>query len=442
MKRPPSSWPRARKSEWPSVFLFASTCFLASAVARAQTPLQPVRPAADETHAIVRACSRIGGPVVEATVDVTRAEVDAAYVLPNPALGFNLNRSLTGPRDYEAIVGLGVSLGIGGSWFVLQEAAETELHAQRLSAGQTSFYLALRMRARYARAAIASSRRAIYDELSERIQGLIDRLERLKPGGESSPAEIVRLKARRATLALSARPFRAELAAHRSWLSAMVGSPVRVDATSATRLNRSVAKAQRPTKAPHPLVASLLVRRDADALRAKAAERRWAPDISLFAGYRTVGGVGAVTGHGLSLGVSVPLTFFDHGQGEARRARAAASLSEARATIARRRLEAARSEAEARREGLDSADPGTNAAALASRWLEAAERLYLAGEGSILDVLEAYQAVAAARLAELDLEAQRTEASIAWMKAAGRLGERRLDDACALTVGAATGDKQ
>ncbi len=429
------------KSDWPSVFVGAAI-FLACPVAHAQAPPPPTASPTGETQTIVQACQRVGGPVVAATVDVGRAEVDAAYVLPNPSLGLNLNRSLTGPKDYEAIVGLGVSLGIGGSWFVLQDAAETELRAQRLSAGQTNFDLALRMRARYARAAIASSRVAVYDELSQRMQGLIDRLERLQSGGESSKADVVRLKARRATLALSARPFRSELAAHRGWLSAMAGSPIRIDPSSATRLNQSVARAQQPTKVPHPLVASLLVRRDADALRAEAAERRWAPDISLFAGYRNVGGAGATTGHGFSLGLSVPLTFFDHGQGEARRARAAASLSEARATVARRRLEAARTEAETRREVLDAADPGDDAVVLASRWMEAAERLYLAGEGSILDVLEAYQAVSAARLAELDLEAQRTEASIAWITAAGRLGDRRLDEACAISVGAAAGDSQ
>lgn len=417
-----------------SVFLFlvlASAWSIASPV-RAQPTAEPSPPRAglDEIDAAVEACSAIGDAVARARVMQGEAEVAAAEVLPNPDIGFNDNRSLTGPMDHETIVGLNVPLGLGGARFVRQDAAAADREAALLGAGQTGFEMALEVRARFARASLAAARIAVYQEQREAVASLIERVEKLAAGGEAASYDILRLRARQAASSLQAKPLRAAFEAERRWLETMVGATVAIDPRGSERL---VASASRdPRGADHPTVARLQKQAEAERLRARAAERRWAPDVDVFVGYRTVGGLNQQRGHGLSVNLTVPLTFFDHGQGEAHRARARAELSEAQAATARRRFAAQRQEAAARDATLAAADAGTQAVRAADGWVIAAGKLYQAGEGSLLDVLEAFQARTRAKLAELDVLEQRVSARIAAMRAAGTLGHPRLEATCGI----------
>ena len=376
------------------------------------------RPAAQarlsEIDAAKAACSALGDAVTLARVQQGNAEIVAAEVLPNPDLVFNDNRSLTGPKDHETIIGLSVPLGLGGGRFVRQHAAAAAREAALLSAGQTAFEVALDVRERFARASLAAARLAVLDDQQNALGALIERVEKLAAGGEAASYDILRLRSRQRASHLQAKPLRATLEAERRWLETLVGGPVAIDAGGVERLVESVSRAQRDT-GEHPAVAGLAKQAEAARLRAEAAERSWAPDIDLFAGYRMVGGLNQQVGHGLSVNLTVPLTFFDHGQGEARRARARAALNEAQAAAARRRFEADKQRAAARDATLLAADDGMGAVEVADRWVAAASKLYQTGEGSLLDVLEAFQARTEAKLGQLDVLEQRVNAKLEWL---------------------------
>lgn len=415
------------------VFSLLVSLFVATAGAEPQPadpPPKRPRPAGlDEIDTAIKACSAIGAGIARARVARGDAEVAATAVLPNPDVNFNENRSLTGPRDHETIVGLNVPLGLGGAWFVLQDAAAADREAALLGAGQGAFEIALEVRAGFARASLAAARLAVLQEQQDAVVALIDRVEKLEAGGEAASYDILRLRARLHASRLQAKPLRAGLEAERQWLETMAAAEVAIDPAGAHLLVAGARGGH--DEVEHPVIARLHKEAEADRLRARAAERRWAPDVDVFVGYRMVGGLNQQTGHGLSIALSVPLTFFDHGQGEARRARADAEVSEALAAAARRRLEAQKRQAAARDAALTAADT-MDAVQVGGRWVDAATKLYQAGEGSLLDVLEAFQALTQAKLGELDVLEQRVNAKLAWMRAAGELDSRRLETACGI----------
>jgi outer membrane protein TolC len=168
-------------------------------------------------------------------------------------------------------------------------------------------------------------------------------------------------------------------------------------------------------------------------LEADAAARKWVPDLELFFGYRQVTADTATsvteTGHGFTLRIAVPITFFDHGQGDAALARAeeATARAERDALVqATRADERAADEALA---ALRSAKPD-GSAARAANLVEQARRLYTAGEASLDDLLEAQALAEASALAAIDTEEARASARTLKARATGSLGNARLDVAC------------
>lgn len=404
----------------------------ASSNAAAQPPA-----AQGEIAATIRACTGPAAAVARAHAQQGDAEVSAADVLPNPDVSIEHNRSLSGPLDHETVVGLAIPLGIGGARYKLQDAAEARRQALLLQATAERFEVAVQVRHAFAHASLEAARLEVLSEQQQAVEASIQRLSKLAEGGEASSYDVLRLQSQRAALGLQIKPRRARLEAERAWLEALVGAPVAIDAGAATRLQAAVRAARAPDAREHPAVASLRKQADADRLRAEAAERRWAPDVDVFVGYRMVGADPGQTGHGVSLGLSFPLTFFDYGQGEARQARADAVINDAHAELAKRQLEAGRKAAEARMHALRGGDEGEQALMLATRWVSDAGKLYTAGEGSLLDLLEALRARTDAKLAQLDLAEQQLESNVQWMRSTGQLLDPRLEASCARAEGGA-----
>ncbi|MBW2525867.1 MAG: TolC family protein [Deltaproteobacteria bacterium] len=137
-------------------------------------------------------------------------------------------------------------------------------------------------------------------------------------------------------------------------------------------------------------------------------------------------------GHGLALGLTVPLTFFDHGQGEARRARAGQRLAEARAAQLERtasaELQATLSRLLILEAGLaDLQEAERDAVQLQGM----AIRLYAADEANITELLDAYRATEEAQLARIDLIEEIASARLAVMAASGKQFDAELDRVCA-----------
>ncbi len=424
------TWPRVSKSDHRSVLLVLALVAL-SVLAPRGVAAEPTSPRKlGELDAVLRVCRGTASALARARVHQGDATVAAAGVLPNPSVSISHNRSLSGPLDHETIMGLAIPLGLGGAWFVMQDAAEAERRSLLLGAGQGSFELALEVRERFVRASLRADRLAVLREQRLALGRLLARLSKLALGGETAAYDALRLKTKSAELSLEETPLRAELASERAWLAALAGVAVAIEPGAAERLHSAVRAARLNSSSQHPLVASLRAQADAERLRARAAKRRWAPDVDVFVGYRQVGSLMDPTGHGISLGLSVPLTFFDHGQGEARAAKARAVWSDALAATAARRLAADRRAAEAQSHVLAAASSADAGGALARRWVKAALALYEAGEGSLLDVLEAFDASTRVELARLALLEKRVETDLAWMRASGRLADARLEAAC------------
>jgi len=166
------------------------------------------------------------------------------------------------------------------------------------------------------------------------------------------------------------------------------------------------------------------------ALEAHAARRRWVPDPEVFAGYRALD-TGSDIAHGIAVSVSLPLTFLDHGQGEAALADAEQNVAEAVAARLRREQSAQEKAARARLaqllHGFDAlARAGEEGRELARR----AQQLYAAGESSITEMLDAFRSAEEARLAVIDRVLDIALTRLLVMRATGTMFDVTLDREC------------
>jgi outer membrane protein TolC len=133
----------------------------------------------------------------------------------------------------------------------------------------------------------------------------------------------------------------------------------------------------------------------------------------------------------VSLALELPLTLFDHGQGESARAEADAQLLRAQAQRLKRRNAVAVRAGLAALAQLRAALPEAHAAVrdvVAAR--EKALQLYAAGEASITELLDAFRAAEEAELLRLDLVQDVALTRLAVMRAAGTHFNVTLDREC------------
>jgi outer membrane protein TolC len=355
------------------------------------------------------------------------ARVSASKVLPNPSLSLSHERVFGGAAENETVIGVGVPLGIGGRRFLLQDAAAAWRAHLKIAADAGRIEAALAFRRAFVVASVNQARLGVQQEQQGRFATLIDKLNKLAAAGEGSEHDRLRLQTEADLYAATMVTLDARVAAQRAWLQAMAGAPVAL-ATEPEQWAQRVGPVD--ARADHPQVASLRAAARAHGLEARAADRRWVPDLDVFAGYRVVAGAGD-TGHGFSIGVSFPLTFFDYGQGEVRRAQADRAIATAEVQRIERDNRAGRRAASARASVLEkSAVKLSRALVDADKVRVDTERLYLADEGSLLAVLEAHRHIGALAMVRLDIAAELADARLDIMVVNGRFGERRLDTFC------------
>lgn len=411
---------------------------LAAAVAMAATSTQATAQALTERAGVERVCH--AGPVrgiARAQQARGAAGVTAAGVLPNPSLVIEHQRSLAGSTERETIVGLSVPLGLSGRRAIQKEAAAVRLEQATHDGAVTLFDAALTFREAYLaamldQAAVAelAEQQAALDALSATIQGLAK-------GGEAAHYDLLRQKARAKLHRRALDSARARARGSQALLAAWLGDTpelanwpgdiANAETTSATRtVSDSIS-------AKHPRLQSLAADARAVALEARAARRRWLPDLELFAGYRTTT-VAADTGHGLALGMRLPLTFFDHGQAEAARVESERQLTRAAAAGLRQRLRAELKSASVELELLVGSATDADAAVADARSLqEKAKALYAAGESNVTELLEAFRAAEEASLSRIALMQDITRARIRLMRASGTQFDDHLDRICSMT---------
>ncbi|MET0410341.1 MAG: TolC family protein [Polyangiaceae bacterium] len=386
----------------------------------------------DELRATRYVCSQ--GPdaaVARASRARGAASLTAAAVLPNPSLVAEHQRTLQGTAEHETVVGISVPLGLSGRRGLLIDAAEAGMDAAALDADAALFASALSFRAAYIEAASAVARVELLREQQAALDELSTTVEVLTRSGEVSGYDLLRQQTQarlhRGVLAsaeaeaLSARALLAQWT--EAELTLTLESPlVGADASSSAALTGGAGTTTR--------IQGLEASVRASQLEARAARRGWIPDVELFAGYRAID-VESEMGHGLSLALTVPLTFFDHGQGEAARADAEALVATSMAERLRRQ---ARAEVEAARVRLDHLVQSVAELEQASRdalsLQTQARSLYAAGEVPITELLEAFRGAEEAQLARLERARDVALARHALMRAAHTMFDSSLDAAC------------
>lgn len=377
----------------------------------------------DERAAVQHLCAQGPDAALAAARSLgAEAVVLGASALPNPSLVFEHQRGLSGPSDSESIAGISVPIGLGGRYFLLNEAAAERRTQAHLSAQASLFEAALEFREVYLSAALARARADVMLRHQAVLDELTASLERLRSGGETAGYDVLRqaVDARAHRRALTAAEARSE--AERARLEAWLGAPVAIDLTVTTT-------ASEPVSVVPAEVASLEAAARASALEARAAHRRWIPDLQVFAGYREAGTSDEI-GRGLALGLTVPIPAFDRGQAEAVRAQAEGAAARAEAERVGRNRRAELAGLRARLVVLGGARDDQGAIAAAEQLQLHARQLYAAGEATITELLDALGAAEAARLETLELRGERAATWLAMMRAAGTFFDPTLDLAC------------
>jgi cobalt-zinc-cadmium efflux system outer membrane protein len=393
-------------------------------VAQAQAPARPA-----ELELTLHVCR--SGPAVatgHAERSAGAAELGAIEPAQNPSLVAQHQQTLDGPSERETVIGAEFPVPWSGRRGVMREAARERQRAAQARASADDLSTALDFRQAYTVAVVEHERLRIMAAHQTSLQDLSTALAQLVARGETASYDVrrhqseVRLHAR----ALASVKARAQRAARR--LAYWLGGPPDAALLTSNSLSRApLASGERTSS---PAVLALRAEARAAALESDAAGRRWVPEPELFAGYRQVAS-GDATGHGVSLGITLPLTVFERGQGAAARARAERTLFEARAARLARELETERRAADESLQALEAAlREAEQIEVETERLKESARVLYGAGEASITELLDAYRTGENAALDRLSALEELFAARLSVMRAAGKQFDAVLDASC------------
>jgi cobalt-zinc-cadmium efflux system outer membrane protein len=422
-----------RSHEKPTVarFLVALLVALPSVAASAR-PLQAQ--ALDELGAVRQICE--AGPAAR----LARAErlwgaaqVTAAAVLPNPSLGVEFQRTLGEDSEQQAIVGVSVPVNLSGRRAILKQAATARRAQADAEADGSLFDSALSFRAAYATAVIDTARVKVLAEQQALLDALSATIAGLAKGGEAAEYDLLRQRLHARTHRRALETAKAQAAGSQVLVEAWLGAPASLAPMALAQLAGGDAGDAQPVDGPaplHPGLRGLAAAAHASELEARAAGRRWVPNLDLFGGYMA-NTYPSGTKHGFALSLNVPLTFFDHGQGEAALAQAQSEQARASGEQLRRQHDAYLQVSATRLAALKAAAAEFELAVADAATLEdKARQLYAAGEASITELLEAFRAAEEARLDLIDLAQELVLARLARMQAAGSQLDTNLDRAC------------
>jgi outer membrane protein, heavy metal efflux system len=362
----------------------------------------------DERAAIERALAReTYRQLEEGRVSAAHGEVRAAATLPNPVVGVAREQSRqSGANASETSIEVSQRFDFSGRRGLRREAAETRLGATRLDQLAWRRTLVAQVRRTFADALARQQVVTARLEWVRRLDAATSTVQRLVKGGEQPGYALRRLERELLSARASHAAEDAERARARELLNGLVG-----DITGSVPLASGA-----PTPLPtldsvkqglgaRPDLAALAARAEAFEREAQAAERQRIPEVTAGIGAKRVDERN-FSDTGLLLSLSIPLPVFDRGDASAQIAR-----GNARALRAEHTLAVARAEAELRGGWLQAS--GLHEAAASFRrdstarsrdLARIAEQAYRAGEGSILELLDAYRSELEAETTALDLE--------------------------------------
>lgn len=353
-----------------------------------------------------------------ALADAAEARARQAGVSPNPELGFEVENfagtgAFEGLRSTEATLAVSQRIELGGkrSARVAVAGAERDFAFLTYKAALADLHRDIRLahaelRADEDRAVLARSNVSAAEELARTAKVLVD-------AGRDPPLRQLRADAVLAeTKAEQARTF-AELLIARRLLATLVGSE---DAELSATVDEEAAPANVPLDAPTLNEQLALAQRGAAQARVRLARADAAPDVTASGGVRRFA-EGRETA--LVAGVSIALPFRDRNRGNIEAAQSDSLAAESGAQLARidanRERQDARillGAAEVRYEAL--AGPGIGQAEEAFRLARIG---YNAGKFSLVELLDAQNALNTAKLNLIQARLDRANALAALIRA-------------------------
>lgn len=339
-------------------------------------------------------------------MDAARGAVSEAGRLANPVLHLEQERFPDpGGRTTERTIAIEQTFDVSGRRGLRRAAAEQWAGVARHDVRERRQRLIAEVRRAFAEALGVERERQTLAAWLARVEAARGTVTRLARAGEV--AGYARRRIEREVLAATSR------------LAATTGDAVRAQErlrglTGVEDRADLVPKGELLPPEPPPLqaalrgagaqpdLAALLAQAEAFEREREAAGREWAPDLTVGVGQKRVAGPG-LSDTGVVLSLSFPLPLFD--RGDSRRDVAAARARSLRAEHA---LLAGRRIAEIRGAWRQAAELREAALALraapASELSRIAETAYRAGEGGILELLDAYRTELDAELAAMNLE--------------------------------------
>lgn len=392
----------------------AAVAVLAPARAGAEAGAAPGDPAPEVTADQAVALYRERSPRLaagRAAIDVTAADRIDAAIHPNPTLTLNTTNIVQGQDTFghsQELVGLDLPILIGGQRGHRARAAEARVAARRAEVDVDQARAELEIRRRFIALAAAQHRAAALAAALDDARAVRVLVAGRQQAGAKSPYELERTDLALAALASKHDEAVTEVTTTSGELAAAVGIPGWQPRAAGGFEPPAVASAGAGAGpgpgVDHPeLVAGAAALASARQDEAVAhAEAIPTPSLQLQ-GFGTTDPQGIA----LTIGFSIPLPVFDRNQGAVARARAqqrAAELehravtAELTADLARAvALEAARCDAVTRFRA-DAIDR-------LPRVRTMAEASYRSGQGSIVELLDALDAITEARLREIELVA-------------------------------------
>ncbi|HMG55174.1 MAG TPA: TolC family protein [Kofleriaceae bacterium] len=398
------------------VILVAVASVVAPSLAAAE-PAAPATEASDEVTADQAvALYRERSPRLAASraaIDVTAADLVDAAIYPNPTLSLDTTNIVQGQDTFghsQELAGIDVPILIGGQRGHRARAAEARIAARRAELQVDQARAEIEIRRRFLSLLAAQQRAAALATALDDATAVRAIVAGRQQAGAKSPYELERTELALAAIASKRDEAGTGITAAAGALAAAVGIPGWLPRAAGGFEPPAPASSAGPA-AEHPallagVAAAAAARQDQAAARAEAVPT---PSLQLQ-GLATTDPQGIA----LTVGISLPLPVFDRNQGAIARARAqqrAAELEhraagvELAADLARAAaVEAARCDAVARfRAGAIERLPRVRAMAEAS---------YRSGQGGIVELLDALDAITEARLRDIELVASALDAEL------------------------------
>jgi len=394
-------------------FVVACVLVRAATAAHAQPTGGPTEVTADQAVALYREHSpRLAAN--RAAIDVTAADLLDARIYPNPTLSLSTTNITQGQDTFghhQETLGVDVPILIGGQRGHRERAAEARIAAKRADIDVDQAKAELEIRRRFLALLAAQEKVTALAAAFDDAKAVRVIVAGRQQAGAKSPYELERTDLALAALASKRDEAVIAAAVASGALAQAVGLPDwQPRAVGAFQLPELAAPAA-ALGTDHPeLVAGVAAQAVARSEQAVAhAEAVPTPSLQLQ-GFGTTDPEGIA----LTVGISIPLPLFDRNQGAIARARAqehAAEL-EHHATTSELTADLTRAIAIERARHAAATQFEADAIERLPRVRTMAEASYRAGQGGIVELLDALDAITEARLREIDLVAAVLDAEL------------------------------